>query len=403
MTDEAIQQDASSSEAETQGQEPVRNDAWSKNQRKRDEIMQARVAEREADRKAAALMNDPDLTDEEYDRRVEAAEEARRAAEQAEREGDEDAEGAADDGDEGEEQVAAGEGEEAGQDGDEPEGQQAAAEPVEKDLGNGWFERDGRRLKKFKVNGQIVEIDEENYDRGYQKALAGDQRLREAAQREAALRQLEQRLYQDQQQSQQESRPPEQGAEEVRKAVNTAIESLLDGDTDAATDRLLAAIESGRGSSTPNMEQLLSQVSTRVDRTIEERERNRMLREGYESFKRDYADVMSDPDAFAFADLKVKQIEADEPYLTPGEVFAKAGQIARDRLGLRKPEGEQEQGPDQRDVRRQRKAAGIKPLPRAQGSARSTQGKEPEVDYSPKAIVQRAKASRFQHAAQARA
>lgn len=341
---------------------PEPNDPASRRERKMAELAEKRREERERERKAAALMNDPDLTEDEYDARLKAIQE-----------GDDDS------------------GEDEGEDPPETDDKPAAEQkpkPVEPDE-RGWYTRDdGQRVKRLVVNGRQVEMTEEQYDRQVQKALAGDERLRQAAERERQLALREQQLNQQSQQSRQQ---PPSGASSVDfdKALAEYHDALLEGDTDAARQKLGEVFQAGRQSSTPNIEDLVSTVATRVAHSqAQERYRESVLT-AWDKFQTEYSDIADDDGLLAYADTQIKRLRAENPDGKPEDLFMEAGRLTRERLGLSKP---QPQPSGDRAGRMERKA-NLKPIPKASG-ARAPSKAEPKVDMSPQAKIARMRAGR---------
>jgi hypothetical protein len=367
MTDETIQQDVSdagqkgqaaettSSTAEGQAEHraPL-TDPVSVRERKMADLAQKRIEERERERKAAALMNDPDLSEDEYDARIKAA--------------------AAPDEDEDDEA--------------DPKPEPAAQKPkaTEPDA-RGWRTRDdGVRIKTLKVNGQTVEMTEDEYDRQLQKEIAGDQKLRLAAEREQQLARREQEIAR---RMQEVSQPPKGAAQDVERALSEYHDALLDGDTDAAKAKLLDVINAGRQSSTPNIDDIVSQVATRVEHTQAAKRHKESVEEGWSTFKRDYSDIVADEGLLAYADTQVKRLRQEKPELSPAQVILEAGRITREKLGL----GKVPAPPSADRADRMERKANLKPIQRASG-ARAPSAEKPKVDMSPAAKIARLRAGR---------
>lgn len=340
---------------------PELNDPASKRERKMAELAEKRREERERERKAAALMNDPDLTEEEYDSRLKSIQE-------------------------GADEPGEDEGEDPPETDDQPAAEQPKpAEPDER----GWLTReDGTRVKRLVVNGRQVEMTEEQYDRQVQKALAGDERLRQAAEYEQRLRQREQQLNQQAQQSRQQ---PPSGASSVDfdKALAEYHDALLEGDTDAARQKLGEVFQAGRQSSTPNIEDLVSTVATRVAQTQAQERHRESVQSAWDKFQTEYSDIANDDGLIAYADTQIKRLRAENPNGDPEFIMLEAGRLTREKLGLGKPT---QQPSDDRAARMERKA-NLKPIPKASG-ARAPSKAEPKVDMSPAAKIARMRASR---------
>lgn len=335
------------------------------------EIAEKAKTEREAGRRAAALMNDPELTEEEYDAEI-AARDSQGDAGEPESPKPDDAAVTAD------------------QEGQKASQAEAPATPT------GWRTReDGVRVKTLKVNGEPVEITETDYDRYIQKDIAGDQKLRLASEMERKLREREQNLQRLE--SQLKTPPAQPGAsdESVKKLAAEYHNALLDGDTDAADAKLLEMMQAGRQSSTPNIDEIASRVATQVERTQQQREQVSSMEEGWTKFKTDYPEIVGHDGRLAYADSIVKRLRVEKPNLKPGEVILEAGRIAAEELGIKKPEAAPPvvtQPGSTRDERMERKSK-IRPLPQASG-ARHERKEAPQMDMSPSAKIARLRQSR---------
>lgn len=368
--------EASSPEVETQAREsdgPSR-DPVTRREQKMAELAGQRREEVERERKAAALMNNPDLTAEQYDA-------------------------------EHERQQSPPEGVSAGQEAVAPSGERevaavASAPPPVNTAG--WQTRaDGVRVKTLMVNGQPREVTEEQYDRLAQKELAGDQKLRLAAEFERKLaerhRQLEAR---EQQLNQRTVQPPVQGVanDELEKMVVQHSELLLEGDTDAANALMVKIISAGRGNATtPSLDEIAEQAATRVERRQAHNAHSQSVQSGWIEFQQSYADVLADEDAIAFADIQIKRIESRNPGMAPRDVILEAGRITRERLklggGTQQALQTSGTGKEVRAEREERKA-NLRPIPKG-NSTRNVPVKAPAVDYSPAAKIERMRTGRM--------
>jgi hypothetical protein len=362
VTDETIQQDVSDAD-QTSDQQPEQDapvaeekpDYRSPRERKMAEVAEKRREKQEADRKAFALINDPDLSEEDYDARV--------AAEAGDTEQDD------------EEQD------------DDPVAQEADQKPIRA----GFEDRgDGTLVKKLKVNGREVELTEEEYDRQLSKDLAGDQKLRLAAERERALAEREQRIAQMEQRGSQQE-PPDLGANAVDldAALSEYHDAVYAGDQDAAREKLKAVMMQGRQSSTPNIDELVSSVATRVKAEADNERYRESVQKGMGSFKKDYAHIVADPAKLAYADARLKEITQTEPDLSPEEAILKAGKMAAEVW----PDDTPGKRGSTTDAERTQRKANLKPVPNA-GSRQSRSDKKPDVDMSPAAKIARMRSGR---------
>lgn len=379
MTDETIQTDVSGAVADEQlapeasPEAPLATDPVSKRERKYAEMQEKRKVQVDEERKAAALMDDVTLTEEVYDKRK--AEADSPPADRA-RSGQEDNEPPGDDG------VAAA----------------PLAEATPQANQNGWStNEDGTRIKTLMVNGEPKQITEEAYDRMAQKDMAGDAKLRMAAEIERNLAERT-RLLDEKEQAitARQSEPPAQGAaDDLKSVISEYQDALLDGDTDVAAEKMAQIVGMGRDSSTPNIDLIVSQATTQIKAEEQQERYTASINSGWEKFQAEYSDVLADPDAQAFADIQIKKLRESGEYDSPEAIILKAGEITRKRLGLSggtAPAEGDEPAVDHRAERKARKA-NLKPIPRS-GTTKHKVQEAPALDMSPEAKVARMRAAR---------
>lgn len=347
-------------------------------------LREKRQEEREAGRKAAALMNDPDLTEEQYD----AQEADQVAASDGENDEGEDLSPAttpAEDGIDGD--VVAGDELESAQGAEEQstDGPESTQDAVPA----GWDRRDdGVLVKRLKVNGEIRELTQEEYDRQLSKELAGDQKLRLAAEKEQQLRQLEAELNRRQQQSQEQPPAKPAAVPDLDEAFDGFVSAFYEGDADAARERFKAIIE-GRQTSTPNIDQLIADTATRVKAEFAEERHREDLANSYTKFEEEFSDIANDPVLLAAADVVLKDVQTEHPDWDVGDLYMEAGKRTRAKLALDKPG----RPAPRADAERRQRKANLKPVPRA-GNAAAVQPAEPQLDMSPSAKIERLRQSR---------
>jgi len=250
-------------------------------------LREKRKEEREAGRKAAALMNDPDLTEERLS--------------DAEEQSTDDL------------------------------GSTQDAVPA------GWDRRDdGVLVKRLKVNGEIRELTQEEYDRQLSKELAGDQKLRLAAEREQQLRQWEAELNDRQRQAQEQPPAKPAAAPDLDEAFDGFVSAFYEGDADAARERFKAIIE-GRQTS----------------------------------------------------DVVLKEVQTEHPDWDVGDLYMETGKRTRAKLALDKLK----RPAPRADAERMERKANLKPVPRA-GNAAAVQPAKPQIDMSPTAKIERMRQAR---------
>lgn len=286
----------------------------------------------------------------------------------------------------------------AGEDAGDPGEEQAAAEAAQSDKKpeTGWYEReDGTRVKRLKVNGEIKELTEEEYDRALSKDLAGDQKLRLAAetqrkleQREAQLRQLEQQLQQPRE------LPSGESAEEMQALLKKHYDAVYEGDTDAASEIMQEILQKGRQSSTPNLEQLVDQAATRARQSIEAERQTASVNRGWDRLNAEYPEIVQDDVYLTAADAMLKIVRAENPEWEPEQVILETGRRAAEKFGLTK-KAAQDAPPassSQSAERKERKAQ-LKPIPKG-GTTANRPKQEPQLDMSPEAKIARLRATR---------
>lgn len=344
---------------------PILNDAVSRRERRMAEVADRAREEREKDRKSAALMNDPDLTEEEYDAKLNAIREG--VEEQRTRDhADPDA---------GEAPDIAAQGEEG----------KPKADPRP-----GWEirESDGKPVKKLKVNGQIRELTEEEYDRYLAKDLAGDEKLRQAAQRE---KQIEAELEKRDRKIREQHQPPTGADDEAfEKALSEYHDAVYSGDTDAAKEKLREITRAGRQSSTPNIEDLTASVARQVRDDIENERQENDVQDGWGRFQREYPEIVSDNKRLAWADANLKEVMADSPELSPAEMFLEAGRRTAEELGIKRKDPVESKSNDER-LQRKRNLSSV---PRTNSARAPTAPEKEKVDNSPEGKIARMRAAR---------
>jgi len=375
-TNETIQADVSGNAAEVEDQQqpdpspeetsqPLAQDPGSKRERKMAEIAELRREEIEVERKGAAEIDGP------FSEQVSSPEEA--PVEQ-------------------EDNIPL----------DEEEVPPVAAEVEQPASPNGWsVAEDGTRTKTLMVNGEPRQISEEQYDRMLQKDLAGDQKLRMASELETQLAERARYLEEKERQlTQAPAQPPVEGAgEELKQVISEYQDALLDGDTDVAAEKMAQIVGMGRGSSTPNIDVIVSQATTQIREQDRQERYQSSVNKGWEAFQADYQDVLADPDAMAFADIQIIKLRKSDPDKSPEEILLTAGQITRDRLRLSGGDeapadsGDNAEVVDLRAERVARKAH-LKPIPKTGGSKNKRQ-EAPKIDMSPEAKIARMRQSRF--------
>ncbi|RLA45199.1 MAG: hypothetical protein DRH08_14450 [Deltaproteobacteria bacterium] len=382
MTEETIVKDVSDADNLIEGEESeqpevtIPDNPISRREAKMKDLHEKRVEERESDRRSAALINNPDLTEEEYDEQNESLS------------GNEATE-------------PAGEGEQSPNldNGDnlQPEaGKESSPEELPSATLNGWHKNDaGLTVRQLSVNGRMVEVTEDQYERFAQKDMAGDEKLNRAAAVEKVLTQREKSILERERAFEQKrNQPPQRGADaDLDSMIDDFQEAITEGDLDVARDRMRDLIQSGRQEPTLSMDDVVAQATTRMERNAQQKAVADDISSGYEAFKEQYSDVFADRDALHKADYYIKKLEADNPGMSFSARALEAGRIARQEHGLsgggeNLPTGNAEQ---LRAERGQRKAK-LTPIPSS--GQRHKVKEKPKRDLSPQSTIARMRAGR---------
>jgi len=385
MTEETIVLDVSDAETLPDGSEGseenqpetgmIPDNPIARREAKLKDLHEKRVEEREGDRRTAALINNPDMTGEEYD------------AQNVPPSGNEANAPAG----EGDQQIQAGPGDNSQPNaGEEP----GPGEPSPAAL-NGWHENEsGQTVRSLSVNGRMVEVTQEQYERFAQKDMAGDEKLNRAAAVEKVLTQREKTISERERVFEANSQPPAgAGDESLDSMIDEFQEAITEGDLDVARDKMRDLIKSGRQEPTLDMETVVAQATTRMERNAEQKVAADDVTDGYEEFQRQYSDVFDDDDALAFADIQMKNLKRDKPEMPFSERALEAGRITRDRLGLQGggnnlPTGDA----DQLRTERQARKATLSPI---QGTGKAHKvAEKAKRDLSPSANIARMRAGR---------
>jgi len=257
----------------------------------------------------------------------------------------------------------------------------------------GWHTRDdGTRVRRLKVNGEIRELTEAEYDRAVGKELAGDHKLELANRMQQQLYEREQRLAR--RESMLRQPPPDPGADaDLAKALDEYHQAVYEGDADAARERLMRVMQAGRGSSTPNLDALADEAADLAAERMTARTRQQSMKDGWAQFQEKFSDIASNPARLAYADVHLKEVRANHPDWEPAKQILEAGKRTAEELGLGQPAGrDQVSGGTGRDERMERKR-NLKPLPKP-GGASSARQERPRIDMSPAAKIARLRAGR---------
>lgn len=155
---------------------------------------------------------------------------------------------------------------------------------------------------KVKVDGQELEVTEDELVRTYQKNAAADRRLEEAA---ATLREANRRLAladeQLQAQTQQQHSAPA-ATDELQAEVKTVLAKMYGGDEDGAAEALTSLLAKTRGGDQPTPAPAID-----LDQLTLQIQENMSIDTAFAAVKADYPDLISDPDLEALTASKVSR------------------------------------------------------------------------------------------------
>lgn len=202
-----------------------------------------------------------------------------------------------------------------------------------------YVKRDGKVYLRTKVDGEEGEVELSKVKSNYQKYMAGDKRLAEAADREKQLQIYEQQLFlreQAMRQRQQESEPPKNSgaSDDVEANVDAVLEAIYSGDDDTAK-KALANLVAGRQQPTQNAitpDEIDQRVLRTTQATIAQMEQQRELKSASQKFRSEFNDIASDPKLFGMADELTLEIAEANPDFTPYQIMQEAGNRVREWL-----------------------------------------------------------------------
>jgi len=213
---------------------------------------------------------------------------------------------------------------------DEPEQEQEPA--AEDDLVTIVVDGEERQVPKSKIYEQGV--------RTLQKESAADKRLAEAADRvrqadeyaAKTLSQIEARLRAAEQNQNNGVPLSKEQDVDVKTRARKIIASILDGTEEEAADALAEAIQ-GRSDPTPQFDagQLVEQTTVNVERRINHAN---ALRE----FRRNYSDIVEDPQLFNMADRETLKVHQEHPEWEVSDILTEAGTRVRNWVASKVPQ-----------------------------------------------------------------
>ena len=206
-----------------------------------------------------------------------------------------------------------------------------------------------------------------------------DARLQRAMEREQEVQNLIQQHTKDVPQQQQAQETPAQP--DIAAKVKDLMADVMNGDEEAATAKMTEMMAQPQPQQPqPNLEQIVEQTRIQVRQEAQ-------LEAAVETFKRDYPEYMSDPNAMAMADTLSGVVQKEHPDWAPTDVLAETGRRMRAFQGEIDRQQQQEQQtqsetPDTRTEpsgpRRKAEAAkkNLEPIPQSSAAKPSSVGSE---------------------------
>jgi len=264
-------------------------------------------------------------------------------------------------------------------------------------LGEYVVRKDGKPMMKLMVYGQEKLVPLEVARAELQKIGAGDERLRQAAARQKELdARAEQLRRTEAELASRASRPTANAApvDDDKEAIEI-VRSLVTDTEDKAAARLAKTLKAIRQAPQPqvDVDAIAKRAAEVAEQKFAERETNRALQVGFETFTRDYRDIASDPELFAIADGKTDGIAAEHPEWSPGEVMLEAGRQTHawmQRLGMKTSAP-----PVPPISNRQQRKEGLRPMPTPR-TARTAVAPETDGRQSPSDVMAEIRKSRGQ-------
>ena len=214
----------------------------------------------------------------------------------------------------------------------------------------------GPEMVDIKVNGVVSSVDKSKVDANggiaaYQKLLAGEEKLRSAADdrklldqqitairaREDAVAQKELALSAQADESLRKTDLPDKGDHSVKlsEKARAVREALFEGEEKAIDTALVDLIHSAReGSATQDevLEAVGKKAASRVLKTLESDNFERDRLAAVASFETEFEDIAGDPELKSMADEKTNRISQEHPDWTPSQIITAAASETREWL-----------------------------------------------------------------------
>ena len=199
-------------------------------------------------------------------------------------------------------------------------------------------------VTKIKVNGEELQVPFDSLKTSHQKDRASQKKFEAAAEKEQELFVKEQQLrsYAEELQKQQPSKEDaaQKSNVEFDSIINQYHDALYQDDSAKATELLKTLTNSGRGTATQSMEEVVSRAlksydeSKKAESTAKERASyHKSLEEAIYFFEENYKDIASSPELRAVADNQTVILTQENPEWTPMEIVKTAAEYTKEWAG----------------------------------------------------------------------
>ena len=199
-------------------------------------------------------------------------------------------------------------------------------------------------LTKIKVNGEELQVPFDSLKTSHQKDKASQKKFEAAAEKEQELFVKEQQLrsYAEELQKQQPSKEDaaQKSNTDFDSVINQYHDALYQDDSAKATELLKTLTNSGRGTATQSMEEVVSRAlksydeSKKAESTAKERaDYHKSLEEAIYFFDEHYKDLANSPELRAVADNQTVILTEANPEWTPMEIVKAAAEYTKEWAG----------------------------------------------------------------------
>lgn len=213
-----------------------------------------------------------------------------------------------------------------------------------------------------KINGKEKRVSRAKVDEAggldiYQKRLAAEDNMRQAAEERRRVQEYEQQLVakaQELQRYEQEiqkratqqpaSSPPSDG--ETKQMAREYHEAMLNGDLDRA-DELLIKLQGAQRQATPDADAIARKAAAEAKKAMDYERQQEALKafekerqEANELFEEEFADVAEDPELRDWANQKTAKLFKENPDWGPKKIISEAARQVREAIGKNVPAAE---------------------------------------------------------------